>query len=157
MDISLKDTLMPRKHPVNSPDDSSPRSDDPLILKDRLFELFMARFDEMQTRRAEAVRAVTSDMDAVFRRGDACRARAAMMPLLAAMNQILEEAGVEIEGVSGKVKIASILIMYLIILKKWLKDDSADLSTTMVELDRRLDQWIRAQGWLHCDQFGQFW
>ncbi len=148
VDISLKDTLMPRIEPVNSPDDVSNASDDPAALKDRLFELFMERFDDMQLRRTEVVRAVTDGMDAVFRRGDACRARAEMMPILAAMDQILGAAGVETTGVSGKVKIASITMMYLIVLKKWVADDSADLGVTMAELDRRLDQWIRVSAWM---------
>ena len=139
---------MSLKPPVNSPDDVSNASDDPEDLKDRLFELFMERFDDMQVRRAEAVQMVTDGMDAVFRRGDACRARAEIMPILAAMDQILEAASVPTDGVSGKVKIASITVMYLIVLKKWVVDDSADLGVTMAELDRRLDQWIRASAWM---------
>ena len=139
---------MSLKPPVNSPDDVSSASDDPEDLKDRLFELFMERFDDMQARRAEAVQMVTDGMDAVFRRGDACRARAEIMPILAAMDQILEAASVPTGGVSGKVKIASITVMYLIVLKKWVVDDSADLGVTMAELDRRLDQWIRVSAWM---------
>ena len=139
---------MPRTQPVNSPDDSSGSADDDLALKDRLFELFMARFDTMQERRPEMVRQVTNGMDTDFCHGDACRPPVLAGPYMIAMDQILTDAGVSTDGIPGKVKIASITIIYVIVLKKWIKDDSEDLGVTMAELDRRLDQWIRLKKWM---------
>ena len=123
-------------------------SDDSAGVKDRLFDLFMARFDALQVHRAGFVRLIHDMSRSVFAKGEVCAARGRLIPLFAAMDRVLTQAGIPGEGLARKFKIFSIFVLYLVILKVWIKDTSPDLSTTMAALDRRLDQWIGISGWV---------
>lgn len=130
------------------PDDHPLLGGDSGCIKDRLFELFMARFDAMQEYRAGFIRLVDDTAGAVFRRGDACLARTVALPILKAMGGVLTTVGVQTDGIKGKVKIASMTLVYIMSLRKWVKDESGDLGMTMAELDHRLDQWLRVNDWV---------
>ena len=58
---------------------------------------------------------------------------------------MLEASGVSASGLRGAVRIEGLGAIYACALRVWLKDETADLSKTMAELDKRLAQverWI---------------
>ena len=53
---------------------------------------------------------------------------------------MLEAAGLSASGLRGAFRIEGLGVLYACALRVWLKDESADLSKTMAELDKRLGQ-----------------
>lgn len=103
-------------------------------VRDRLFGLLMARFDAAQDQRAAAL---------------ALAAAAARDPGLAAfmalsvprsVARLAEAAGVATGGFTGPLRVQVLTVLYLAVARVWLRDDSADLGTTMKDLDVRLGQ-----------------
>jgi len=57
---------------------------------------------------------------------------------------MLEAAGIDSSGLKGLLRTKALSAVYLMSLRGWLKDDTADLSKTMAALDgylRRLEPW----------------
>ena len=103
-------------------------------IRDRLFEILMARFDNLQDHRA-----AIQTLEAASRRDPALAALfAARLPR--EMATVAMAAGVPTRGMTGALRIAGLTGLYLRVARVWLKDDSLDMSKTMAELDKRLAQ-----------------
>ncbi len=102
--------------------------------RDRLFDVLMRRFDVLQPDR-NAVRAIIRD--------SLCDPLAVLCQgpkLLCSMAWMLEAAGLSSAGLNGVLRTKGLALVYLVALRAWLKDDSADLAKTMAVLDRGLRQ-----------------
>ncbi len=101
--------------------------------KDRIFDVLMLRFDELQ-RDKEAVvaigRAVARDPFALL-----AGARSALQ----SMQWMLEAAEVDAGGMAGVVRARVLGAVWLAAFRVW-RDDGDELALTMAELDKRLQQ-----------------
>jgi len=102
--------------------------------KDRLFDLLMRRFDALNQHR-EAFAALAKDLPRTPGEGFAllCQLRSSLV-------NMLEAAGISASGLRGALRIEGLGAIYAAALRVWFKDESADLSKTMAELDKRLSQ-----------------
>jgi AcrR family transcriptional regulator len=116
--------------------------DDPLdgSAKDRLFDLMMRRFDILNEHR-EAYAALAWELPRT-----PVEAGCLALQLRQSLANMLEAAGVSASGLRGSVLIEGLGVIYACALRVWLKDDTADLSKTMAELDKRLGQAERYAG-----------
>jgi AcrR family transcriptional regulator len=99
--------------------------------RDRLFDLIMRRFDVLLPRR-QAFRILLRDSF-----GDP----ESLLTLPAwhgSMVWVLEAAGIPTAGWRGRLRIHVLAGVYLLVLRTFFDDDSADLTRTMAVLDRRL-------------------
>ncbi|HEV8388506.1 MAG TPA: TetR/AcrR family transcriptional regulator [Dongiaceae bacterium] len=110
--------------------------EDPLdgSAKDRLFDLLMRRFDVLNEHR-EAYAALAWELPRT-----PLEAGCLLFQLRRSLANMLESAGLSASGLRGAFRIEGLGAIYAAALKVWLKDDSADLSKTMAELDKRLGQ-----------------
>jgi AcrR family transcriptional regulator len=99
--------------------------------RDRLFDILMRRFDALQPHKA-ALRAILRDSI-----GDPAALLDAPV-VLRSMAWMLEAAGVSADGWRGGLRTQLLAGLYLLVLRDFLDDDSADLAKTMAALDRRL-------------------
>lgn len=109
-------------------------------LKDRLFDLFMARFDGLQENRAAYVsifEALKSQPKGLAKSG---------LSLLSSMRWVAESAGIATTGFRGETNTAVLTLAYANALRVWIKDDAPDMSATMAALDKGLE---RASGYLN--------
>ncbi len=102
--------------------------------RDRLFEAMMRRFDALTPYRA-GIAVLLRELPA-----DPAVALCQAARLRTAMRWTLEVAGIPSGGPLGELKIKALGVIHLLVLRVWLKDDTADLSRTMAALDRRLNQ-----------------
>jgi len=107
-------------------------------VRDRLFDLTMARFDAAVPHRA-ALAALSAE---ARRRPALALALAATLPRTAAL--YLSAAGANTIGVTGIVRVQAFAAMLADVGRTWLADADPDQGTTMRALDRRLDQAERA-------------
>jgi ubiquinone biosynthesis protein COQ9 len=115
--------------------------DDPLdgSAKDRLFDLMMRRFDALNDHR-EAYAALAWELPHT-----PIEAGCLALQLRRSLANMLEAAGISASGLRGAFRIEGLGALYACALRVWLKDETADLSKTMAELDKRLsqiDRWI---------------
>ena len=110
--------------------------EDPLdgSAKDRLFDLVMRRFDALGDHR-EAYAALAWELPRT-----PLEAGCVLLQLRRSLANMLEAAGLSASGLRGALRIEGLGAIYAAALRVWLKDDSADLSKTMAELDKRLGQ-----------------
>ena len=110
--------------------------DDPLdgSPKDRLFDLLMRRFDALNEHR-EAYAALAWELPRT-----PVEAGCLALQLRRSLANMLEAAGLSASGLRGAFRIEGLGALYACALRVWLKDESADLSKTMAELDKRLGQ-----------------
>jgi len=110
--------------------------EDPLdgSAKDRLFDLLMRRFDALNEHR-EAYAALAWELPRT-----PLEAGCLLFQLRQSLGNMLEAAGLSASGLRGAFRIEGLGAVYAAALRVWLKDDSADLSKTMAELDKRLGQ-----------------
>lgn len=110
--------------------------DDPLdgSVKDRLFDLTMRRLDILSEHK-EAYAALVWELPRT-----PLEAGCLMFQLRRSLANMLEAAGVSASGLRGAFRIEGLGGIYACALRVWLKDDTADLSKTMAELDKRLGQ-----------------
>jgi len=110
--------------------------EDPLdgSAKDRLFDLLMRRFDVLNEHR-EAYAALAWELPRT-----PIEAGCLMFQLRRSLAKMLEAAGLSASGLRGAVRIEGLGAIYACALRVWLKDETADLSKTMAELDKRLGQ-----------------
>ncbi len=116
--------------------------DDPLdgSVKDRLFDLIMRRLDILNEHK-EAYAALTWELPRT-----PLEASCLMFQLRRSLANMLEAAGVSASGLRGAFRIEGLGAIYACALRVWLRDDTADLSKTMAELDKRLGQVDRCIG-----------
>ena len=110
--------------------------EDPLdgSVKDRLFDLIMRRLDVLSEHR-EAYAALAWELPRT-----PLEASCLALQLRRSLANMLEAAGLSASGLRGAFRIEGLGAIYACALRVWLKDDSADLSKTMAELDKRLGQ-----------------
>jgi len=111
--------------------------DQSLSPRDRLFDLLMERFEQLEAQRA----GLLAVLDAL--RCQPQQAAALLPDLGRAMAWMLEGAGIESGGVRGALRVAGLTALYLKTMQVWAGDDSADLTKTMAALDKNLS---RAEG-----------
>ena len=104
--------------------------------RDRLFDILMERFD-----------VVNKDRDAVISilksfAPDPKQAIISLPHLSRSMTWMMEAAGIPTTGLKGAFSVLGISIVYLNVLRVWMKDETTDLSETMAALDKSL---IRAE------------
>jgi ubiquinone biosynthesis protein COQ9 len=102
--------------------------------KDRLFDLLMRRFDALNEHR-EAYAALAWELPRT-----PVEAGCLALQLRRSLANMLEAAGLSASGLRGAFRIEGLGALYACALRVWLKDDTADLSKTMAELDKRLGQ-----------------
>jgi hypothetical protein len=112
------------------------------LVRDRLFDLLMRRFDVVQQHRAGmlALLRVLPSMPIL--------SLALSGATLRSMGWMLEAAGVSAQGLTGRLRVAGLTAVWLHALRAWKDDDSPDLSGTMAALDKALDQAERVSGFL---------
>ena len=110
--------------------------EDPLdgSTKDRLFDLLMRRFDVLSDHR-EAYAALAWELPRT-----PLEAGCLLFQLRRSLANMLEVAGLSASGLRGAFRIEGLGAVYAAALRVWLKDETADLSKTMAELDKRLGQ-----------------
>ena len=102
--------------------------------KDRLFDLLMRRFDVLNEHR-EAYAALAWELPRT-----PVEAGCLALQLRRSLANMLEAAGLSASGLRGAFRIEGLGALYACALRVWLKDETADLSKTMAELDKRLGQ-----------------
>lgn len=102
--------------------------------KDRLFDLLMRRFDILNEHR-EAYAALAWELPRT-----PVEAGCLALQLRRSLANMLEAAGLSASGLRGAFRIEGLGAIYACALRIWLKDETADLSKTMAELDKRLGQ-----------------
>ena len=102
--------------------------------RDRLFDLLMRRFDALQVHRG-GLTAIAGEM-----RRDPAGALIHLPQLERSMRWTLEAAGLESGGLLGPARVRVLALLYLTVLRVWLKDDTSDMARTMKALDGRLAQ-----------------
>jgi AcrR family transcriptional regulator len=100
--------------------------------RDRLFDLVMRRLDALKPHK-EALRAIIRDLPYDPRLA-LCRGPR----FLNAMSWIAEAAGLDTGGVLGPLRVKGVAVVYLIALRAFLRDETADGGTTMAALDQAL-------------------
>ncbi len=102
-------------------------------VKDKLFDIFMERF--------EAMRPYKSGLKSVFK-GMNFKPKSAFLskrPFRAMIKEIFETAsGEEITCPKGEVKLIGLSLVYLKTAHVWFDDETDDMSETMAELDKNL-------------------
>ncbi len=114
--------------------------------RDRLFDVLMRRFDELQPYK-RAVGNIVYDQAR-----DPLTACAALCALRRSMALMLEAAGLSASGVRGALRVKGLMAIYLASLRVWLRDDSPDLARTMAALDGYLR---RVEGLARRRPFGR--
>ncbi len=113
----------------------SPLAAEGSVIKDRLFEALMARFDAM-TPQKEAIRVLMRDLP-----GDpAALACFLYGGLRRGLDWALAAADLDATGLAGSIRRKLLGAVYLDALRVWLRDDESDLAATMAHLDKRLSQ-----------------
>lgn len=111
-------------------------------VKDRLFEILMARLDVLQSIRPGFLPIIEN----------MCREPkdlAISLPHLGrSIVGMLEAAGLSTTGWTGAVHIVGLMAVYVRAVRAWQEDDTPDLSKAMVVLDQHLSQAERVAGWL---------
>lgn len=103
-------------------------------VKDKLFDLIMRRFDALAPYKA-ALKSILADLPR-----EPASALCALPGLMRAMRWTAEAAGIKTTGPLAPFKINALAVTYLITLRVWLQDDSADAAKTMSNLDKSLDR-----------------
>lgn len=97
--------------------------------RDAIFEIVMSRLDVLGPYKA-AIRSIAS--------GSRSPDPAFLCAFLASQHWMLQAAGVDTSGVTGRMKICGLAGIYASVMRTWLHDDDPGLARTMAALDRRL-------------------
>jgi AcrR family transcriptional regulator len=111
-----------------------PDGDEAETHRDRLFDVMMRRFDALTPYR-RGLEGISRDL-----RGDPMAAALHACALRRSLAWMLEAAGIPSDGIAGMLRVKGLGVIYLMVFRVWLTDDSADLSRTMAALDSRLRQ-----------------
>lgn len=107
---------------------------DDLPCRDKLFDLVMERFDILNENRLALLNIMASF------KGDPKEALLSFPHLGKSMTRLLEAAGMKTNGISGVLRVAGMVGLYLYVVKAWKDDESADMGKTMAALDKALDK-----------------
>ena len=119
--------------PAQTPDPTNPDSAN-LPVKDILFDLMMERFEIMNQDRGALVPIITSFTP------DPLDILIYALRLRQSLGLMLKAANLPDTGLRGMIRRKGLMVIYLLALRVWLKDDSPDLSSTMVRVDQLLGQ-----------------
>jgi hypothetical protein len=111
-------------------------------VRDRLFDIVMRRIDGLQTHRAGVI-ALMRDLPR-----DPLTTLALASLLLRSMGWLLEGVGLSTTGLTGKLRTKGMLALWVHTVHAWSRDDSEDLSATMVALDNGLKRAAQAEATL---------
>jgi AcrR family transcriptional regulator len=100
--------------------------------RDRLFDVFMRRFDALQQRRAGTV-AILRELAY-----DPLTAAGLLPRLARSIVWMGEAAGLEMTGLPGVLRVKTLGAVYLYTLRAWINDDTTDMAQTMAALDKAL-------------------
>ncbi|GBQ12427.1 TetR family transcriptional regulator [Swaminathania salitolerans] len=103
-------------------------------VRDRIFDLFMRRFDVFQQYR-DGIRAVLAALP-----GEPALAVILGAATLDTMRWMAQIAGVSCSGFGGAMRLHGLVGVWGFALRAWEKDESADLAQTMAALDQALDR-----------------
>tara|TARA_B100001778_G_C18602052_1_gene637747 strand:- start:129 stop:764 length:636 start_codon:yes stop_codon:yes gene_type:complete len=103
--------------------------------KDRLFEVFMERFDILNNDRPAWISILNS------LKTDPKAALLSLPHLKHSMVWMMEAAGVSSNGLRGAGQILTLSVLYAEVTWQWLKDESEDMSKTMAALDKALTRY----------------
>jgi ubiquinone biosynthesis protein COQ9 len=114
-------------------------SADPLegSARDRLFDLMMRRFDHLQQHRDGYLTLLRELPQTPL------EAAAMACQMRRSLRLMLETAGISASGIKGALRLQGLVAIHLAALRAWMHDDSADLSRTMAEIDKRLGQAVK--------------
>ena len=110
--------------------------------RERLFDVVMARFDQLQQHRA-GVLALLAAL-----RTDPATGLLLYGATLRSMRWMLDAAGIPTAGLTGQLRVHGLLAVWAYALRAWERDEGADLPATMAALDRALDRAVQAEGML---------
>ncbi len=108
--------------------------------RDRLFDVMMRRFDALQPHRAGIGNLIYDQAR------DPLAALCSVQPLLRSMAAMLEAARIPSSGLAGAARSKGLAGLYLVTLRVWLRDETADMAKTMAALDgylRRIESLLR--------------
>lgn len=111
-------------------------------VRDQLFDLIMRRIDVFQAHRAGVL---------ALLRALPCEPPTAVLLACAtrrSLRWLAQAAGVELNGLSGELKLRGLVAVWLWTLRAWERDESTDLSATMAALDTALGRAEQAARWL---------
>jgi AcrR family transcriptional regulator len=108
--------------------------------KDKLFDLIMRRLDILNQHK-DAYAALAWELPRT-----PLEASCLAFQLRRSLANMLEAAGISASGLRGAFRIEGLGAIYAWVLRTWLRDETADLSKTMAELDKRLSQIDRCMG-----------
>lgn len=104
------------------------------VIRDRLFDVMMDRYDALNDHR-EGIVAILESF-----KYDPKQAVISLPHLSRSMTWMMEGAGIDTNGISGAVKVTGLTGIYVKVLKTWMEDDTPDLSKTMAALDKALER-----------------
>jgi AcrR family transcriptional regulator len=102
--------------------------------RERLFDLLMRRFEALRPYK-DGVAAILRDCG-----GDPLALLCGGARLKRSMSWTLEAAGLSSHGLLGQARAKGLAVVYLATLRRWLADDTADMSRTMAALDKHLSR-----------------
>jgi hypothetical protein len=108
--------------------------------RDRLFDLLMRRFDVLQQHRSGMLALLQ------YLPSDPGLALALSAATGRSMAWMLEAAGVPAAGLTGRLRVAGLVAVWMYALRAWKDDQSVDLASTMSALDKALDQAEKVSG-----------
>ena len=101
-------------------------------MRDRLFDILIRRLEAL-TPWKEGIAAITRDT-----LSDPLASFHGLASLNTSMSLMAECAGLSSNGLCGQVRSNGLTVIYLLALRRWLRDSSSDMGATMAELDQRL-------------------
>ena len=101
-------------------------------IRDRLFDIIMTRFDKLLPYRHQ-IKSILFDFSQ-----NPLAISNLIKKNMNSMKLMLEFAEVKTSGLTGRLNIKGLMIIYAIVFRIWLNDDSVDLSKTMAALDSNL-------------------
>jgi AcrR family transcriptional regulator len=106
----------------------APRPSEGQETRDTLFDVVMTRFDVLAPNKAA--------LKSIHASGPAGPEMAG--PILASMHWMLQAAGIDTEGHTGRLRVMGLAAIYASVFRVWLDDDDPGHARTMAALDRRL-------------------
>ncbi len=103
-------------------------------MRDRLFALIMARFDQLQEHKGLVKQLWAS------KHLHPNTAISGLSAFLHSSHRLLDVAGISTSGIKGLIKVQAFGILFLSLLPYWLDDESEDSAQLMYRLDQRLSE-----------------
>ncbi len=111
-------------------------------LRDKLFDIFMEKFDGVNDHRA-AFKSILFSFG--WDKPSTC-AQIQMMGESSA--RLAGHGGLDVQGLNGRIQIAVLSLALVPVWWKWLHDESSDLGATMASLDKALSHFEKITGYL---------